>query len=124
MINGQVADLPVDTTLRVLRAGPRRRALRCLPDAEEGLSVQELADRLWTDEPPEPAGTPTTASEQPNGAALGRRISLAHNHLPMLEETGIVEVDEQQCVTATERAGWFVSLLSMIRTFDRSKTSR
>ena len=119
MTRDRTPDLPLDTALRVLDAGPRRRTLQCLLDEPDAVAIAELADRLYRASGP---SAPTDASTEPS--RLDRHIGLIHVHLPLLERAGVVEVDRRRRVVATtDAADALAPLLSAVGAFERRRSA-
>jgi DNA-binding transcriptional ArsR family regulator len=73
-----------ETVLRLIADRTNRAVLTALDDAARGLSVTEIADRIGS-----------------SGAGEDRErtvVSLHHNHLPRLDEAGLIEYDREECV--------------------------
>jgi DNA-binding transcriptional ArsR family regulator len=123
MRGGRTIDRSLDTALRVLGAGPRRRVLRFLLDESGGIDVTELADRLHhRSEPTARSSTPDNGAER---SRLDRHIGLIHVHLPLLERAGVVEFDRRRrIVAATEAARALGPLLVAAGAFERSNAPR
>ena len=122
MIRDRTPDLPLDTALRVLDAGPRRRTLRCLLDEPDAVAIAELADRLYRASGASGPSAPTDASTEPS--RLDRHIGLIHVHLPLLERAGVVEVDRRRRVVATtDAADALAPLLSAVGAFERRRSA-
>jgi DNA-binding transcriptional ArsR family regulator len=122
MIRDRTPDLPLDTALRVLDAGPRRRTLRCLLDEPDAVAIAELADRLYRASGLSGPSAPIDASTEPS--RLDRHIGLIHVHLPLLERAGVVEVDRRRRVVATtDAADALAPLLSAVGAFERRRSA-
>jgi DNA-binding transcriptional ArsR family regulator len=122
MIRDRTPDLPLDTALRVLDAGPRRRTLRCLLDEPDAVAIAELADRLYRASGASGPSAPIDASTEPS--RLDRHIGLIHVHLPLLERAGVVEVDRRRRVVATtDAADALAPLLSAVGAFERRRSA-
>jgi DNA-binding transcriptional ArsR family regulator len=122
MIRDRTPDLPLDTALRVLDAGPRRRTLRCLLDEPDAVAIAELADRLYRASGSSGPSAPIDAATEPS--RLDRHIGLIHVHLPLLERAGVVEVDRRRRVVATtDAADALAPLLSAVGAFERRRSA-
>ena len=125
MIRDRTPDLPLDTALRVLDAGPRRRTLRCLLDEPDAVAIAELADRLYRASGASGLSGPSApidAATEPS--RLDRHIGLIHVHLPLLERAGVVEVDRRRRVVATtDAADALAPLLSAVGAFERRRSA-
>lgn len=69
-----------ETVLRLIADTTNRAVLTALDDAARGLSVTELAERIGSTERERTV------------------VSLHHNHLPRLDEAGLIEYDREECV--------------------------
>jgi hypothetical protein len=88
----------------VLRNDRRRRAIRCLLDSEEALSVRELSERVATLE--------TGEEPAPRDKRRSVYISLHQTHLPKLDDLAIVEYDlETKDVTLAEQSDVITSYM-------------
>lgn len=83
-----------DTILQALTASRRRAVLVALDDAEEGLSISDLATTVLTEE----SGSPTDAEVDRVAAALH------HTHIPKLTAAGLVTEAAADRVALTEDA--------------------
>lgn len=98
--------LPVDQLLRAL-AHPCRREILCHLDAEPSWTREELASRLGTVEILD-----THLSERDG------KISLRHQHLPILADADVVDVDDSY--DHIQRGKHFAALRVMVDAAVRS----
>lgn len=87
-----------DEVFAVLSDSRRRFLLRCLQTAQGPVSVNKLATNLVTWEGQQ------QVSDSADDDTSAIQVLLVHNHLPKMEEAGLVEYDDtQQMVTPTDR---------------------
>lgn len=83
-IDRQLSDIDTEDVLRLCTDEERRSVVAALVDSVENVvSLQELADEV--------AGGPSASA---SGQQLHQgKAALKHNHLPRLDETGLIEYD-------------------------------
>ena len=114
MLNGDLG-LTMDAAFRLLSDRRRRYVLYHLRDVERVTTLDALTEQVahWE-------GTGRDADANAERIA----VSLVHNHLPKLEESGVVEYDRRQGdVVTAEQFDEVVSLLELVDEVDRDGTT-
>jgi hypothetical protein len=77
-------DITTEAALRLFADEDRRSIIAALVDHEENVvSLQDLTHQVATE--PSPGGAASVQN--------GSRVALKHNHLPRLDDTGVIEYD-------------------------------
>jgi len=103
-------DLDLDEILSLLSERYRRHALACLDGQPEPIPIERLTDQVAGREFQRP----------PDDVSMITRTQIAtalhHNHLPKLEESGVLTYDSDEGeVTAVAVSGTLASFLDKIR---------
>lgn len=107
-------DLDEEQVHRVLSNERRRHLIDVLQDVDNGLSVRELSERIAVAESGE--------DPPPRNIRQSVYVSLLQNHLPMLDERGIIEYDEQ--AKEVRDAGGLEDMMVVMETVPKYGLSR
>jgi len=103
------SDLGLDGIFTLLESSRRRAVIRLLSDIEDEITISELAERLAA------AEENVDRSDLSDAARKRVHVSCCQNHLPKLEECGVLSVeDDQSVVTPSKKHSALMAVLKRI----------